>query len=386
MSNSLHDRELKVLFASKILDIGPSAGGKYWSVLNLFKALEKKDLNINLLHSNQWQSFSSKENEVVLPNNWQNDVLKAFQRLINGPRLLQEFRPDILHFDDASFVHTALSLTFPREVKKIATITDITPLIYPSHYPFSFKAFLSTFIEFSKNHCDKIITKSKSSADDINNTFGIPHEKISVVYEGIEKPFRQISLKEANNFVKNEYNLEGGYILYSGGTDPNKNFGRLLKGYLFLKRNYEGIPPLVTTGYGVKEYIENFLSKSKWKKYGIRCLGYVPRSHLPLIFKGAKIFVFPSLHEGFGRPPVEAMSCKTPVIASDISVFRETLGDAALLIDSTNPENIANGILKLNNDNNLRSILKKRGFERAKKYTWEKSARKVTRIYRTLKD
>ena len=215
---------------------------------------------------------------------------------------------------------------------------------------------------------DAIITLSETALNEISNQPGIHKEKISVVYPAVDEIFKPMAGNKRTDIIT-RYRLpsENGYILYLGNPRPHKNFQNILSAYLLLSPLIRRKYPLVAIG------IDKKLQPPRLADGNIIFPGRIAYPDLPAIYGAASVFVFPSLSEGFGLPPLEAMACGCPVAASNTSSMPEVLKDAALYFDPLKPETIAVAIEELLTDDKLRDIYIKKGIERAGFFTPDKT-------------
>ena len=181
-----------------------------------------------------------------------------------------------------------------------------------------------------------------------------------------------------------KYHLPNEYLLSVGSLEPGKNRQRLIRAYARLReRGLES--PLVIVGQPAWEYEAEYeLVSRRGLSEHVTFLGYVPDEDMPALYSGASVFAFPSLYEGFGLPVLEAMACGAPVVTSQGSATQEVAGDAALLVDPRDTSAIEHAIDQLISNRWLRSDLRSRGFERAKKFTWERAARDTLAVYQIV--
>lgn len=230
---------------------------------------------------------------------------------------------------------------------------------------------------------DLVITDSKASKADIVRFLGIPRTKIRVIYAGVSEAYRPQS-EAAVEFVRSKYGLPSRYILFVGSVEKRKNLAGLLQAYARLK-SINHIPPLVVVGVaGRKGTAATKALNELGLEEEVNFAGYVLDADLPALYSGAELLVFPSLYEGFGLPPLEAMACGTPVLCSDASSLPEVVGDAAMKVDPYDVEGLAEAMKRVLADANLREELRARGLERARQFTWERTARETVAVYREL--
>ncbi len=253
---------------------------------------------------------------------------------------------------------------------KIVTIHDITHLKYPISYSHMYKKYYEIVFPMMLKHSVHIITVSEFSKREISSYFGIDNKKISVVYNGVDtKIFKPKILENQER-----------YILGVSSIAYHKNFISLIKAFSKLKT--KNIKLYIVGGLNKKIFgkeTEEIMKHIK-NNNNIKFLGRVDDEKLVELYSNAICFVYPSLYEGFGIPPLEAQACGCPVVLSDIPVFREIYKDSALYFDPLDVDDIANKIEEVLNDENLRAYLVRKGIENSQKYTWENSAKSFFKI------
>jgi len=268
------------------------------------------------------------------------------------------------------------------KVRTVFTLHDLIFLFHPeTHKPMN-RWFLTLMMPRFLRAADAVIAVSECTKRDAIRFYGIPEEKITVIYEGVNPRFRPAS-PEAIRAVREKYGLPERFILYVGTIEPRKNLTTLLEAFHYLLGGHD--LRLVIVG------------KKGWLYEGFfRCLrdlgledrliftGYVPDEDLPAIYSAADLFVFPSLYEGFGLPVLEAMACGTPVVCSNTSSLPEVAGDAALLVDPTDVRALARVMERVLTDETLRASLRVKGIERARRFSWEDAAQKTLEVYQRV--
>jgi glycosyltransferase involved in cell wall biosynthesis len=233
-----------------------------------------------------------------------------------------------------------------------------------------------------------VITASEAARCDLQTTFGVPRAKLTAIPLGVDDRFRP-QPEPAVESLRQRYSLPTPYVLYLGSNKPHKNIGALIDAWASLVRNrsvpVSGDPAcLVIAGHADPRYT---LARKRALEHGVastvRFLPDIADDDLPALLSGALCFVFPSLHEGFGLPPLEAMACGTPVIASNRTSLPEVVGEAGLLVDPE-PAALAAAIARLVVDSDLRSTLHRRGLERAAGFSWERTATETLQVYRQV--
>lgn len=264
-------------------------------------------------------------------------------------------------------------------VKLFLTIHDLSFEYYPE--TFSWKRRLCHFFINPKKlarRADKTVTVSQSTGSDLADTYGISEKKLKVIYSGLSDNFRVI---DRNNFeliqIKEKYNLPYKFILYLGTIEPRKNIVGLIRAYNNLKkveRTRLGEYKLVIAGSkGWKsKQIFSEIKKSPFKQ-DIIFSGFIEDEDKSAVYNLASLFVYPSFFEGFGFPPLEAMKCGIPVVASNNSVFPETVGGAGVLIDPDKPDEIYQAAKSILLNKGLRKKLSEKGLKHSRKFNWKKT-------------
>ena len=239
-------------------------------------------------------------------------------------------------------------------------------------------------------HSSHILTVSEATQRDLMRLFSIPEEKITVVYNAIEERAVVASIAEERRRVLERYQIQDPFLLYAGNIKPHKNIARIIEAFSVLKtelKENETWKNLKLLIIGDELSKHQFLRRTVIRsgvQHDVRFFGYVPYETLNVFYKSAEIFVFPSLYEGFGLPPLEAMANGTPVLTSNISSLPEVLGDAAFFVNPENVFEISKGLKHLLFDADLRAELIEKGLQQSKKYSWRKSAELVLNTYRKV--
>jgi len=296
---------------------------------------------------------------------WDNVTLR---RIIKRDSIMLFFSPLdkiplFLHCPSILTIHDLLFLN-------ITHLTGFRRRLYEYLYLLSRSIMLKT--------ADLVITVSNHSRDDIIKVFDVHPEKIKVVYSGVSRHYRPIINSEIIEKVKNKYGIKDRYILYVGNFKPHKNVLTLVKAYQELILQHNITERLVLAGKKSPDYIpiHRFVTGNRLEER-VLFTDYVLEDDLPFIYSGAEIFVFPSLYEGFGLPPLEAMACNTPVIVSDRTSLPEIVGDAGIQIDASSINNLFEAMYVLLSEKEINMQFRKKGLERAKKFTVEKHSQGI---------
>jgi glycosyltransferase involved in cell wall biosynthesis len=267
--------------------------------------------------------------------------------------------------------------------RSVVTIHDCIHLMFPQYLPnrLAFQ-YARTSISFAARRATRVLTVSESSKRDILRFVDTAPEKIDVIYNAYDERFGVEPREEDVVRVRERYQLHDEFVLYAGNVKPHKNLARLIESFdLVRKRGLDQLK-LVLIGDDISRYsaLRRAVHKHQLHKY-VRFLGYLPEETLAVMYRLAGVFVFPSLYEGFGLPPLEAMASGTPVVTSNLSSLPEVAGDAAVLVDPYDPNAIADGIYRVLTDVALRRELRRKGLARAAQFSWEQSVRRVREIY-----
>ena len=266
----------------------------------------------------------------------------------------------------------------------VVSIHDLSFEHLPQTFKWRSRKQLRITVRRSAREAAQVIALSEYARDDIINTYGVEPEKVSVIPLAAPAHFRPVLDEEQLQRVRQTYGIEGDYILSVGAIQPRKNLSRLVAAYSRLRRaRPEGnLPKLVLVGKCAWLYDETLRSiKELEVSDSVILTGYVPESDLPALYSGALALVYPSYFEGFGLPPLEAMQCGTAVIVGDKTSLPEVVGDAGVMVDPFDEDDIAAAIEKVINDSNLREQLRVKGLERAKLFNWRKTARQTLAVY-----
>jgi glycosyltransferase involved in cell wall biosynthesis len=297
-------------------------------------------------------------------------------------REIKKQKPDLLHC-------TANTAPLSLKVPLIVTIHDI---IYLEQVDFKGTAYQNLgnlyrrfIVPRIAKTAELILTVSEFERDNILKKFQFPEEKVQVLYNGVGTQFNTSYPQSDIEAFRKQYNLPSEFIMFLGNTAPKKNTPNVIKAYVqYCKENEDAIP-LVLLDYK-KEFVAKMLEELKQPALLSRFVfpGYVPYKSIPLMYNAATVFLYPSLRESFGLPILEAMACGLPVITSTTSSMPEVAGDAAILVDPYNVDELSKAISKLMSDRQLRTDLRSKGLERIQQFTWKASAEKLLNIYRSF--
>ena len=275
----------------------------------------------------------------------------------------------------------------PSKAKRIVTIHDLTFLRYPGTMVAGDAAYYGKYVPKSIEQADHVITISNSTKNGLVEKLGVPEEKITVTHLAAGKEFKPIEDRALIDKVLEKYNLEPEFMLTVCTLEPRKNLITLIKTLDILKKRGKLNQKLVVVGgSGWKnEALFSEINRLNLQE-DIILPGYINQADLPYLYNACSVFLFPSFYEGFGIPPLEALSCSAPSICSNTSSIPEVVGDAAILIEPKNAELWAEKIANLLDNPSLQKELKQKGPLQAGKFSWEKTAKETLEVYKKLKE
>lgn len=271
--------------------------------------------------------------------------------------------------------------------KTVTIVHDMAYMAYPQTVANKTRKWLQLTMKQSCKRADKIITVSEFSKQEIIKYLHIEASKITVMPNGVDHKFFYPRSVQQINKVKEKFHIKQEYFLYLGTLEPRKNIERLIKAYSeLLRKSYSSqIPQLVLAGGKGWMYESIFLIVQELKlEEKVVFTDYIENEEVPALMSGAKAFVFPSLYEGFGMPPLEAMACGTPVITSNVSALPEIGKDAAILINPYSIEEITQAMQRILEEKSLKEELVQAGIKKAKTYTWANAAEILIQVYQEL--
>ncbi len=300
------------------------------------------------------------------------------------PGLVRSHNLDLLH-------STHYTRPFFLTCRSVVTFHDMTFFLYPQLHTRAKRAFFPSMIRISARRADILIASSESTRQDALRLLDIPPEKIQTIHLGVGQEFHPIADLQALEAVQNRYKLPAKFILYVGTVEPRKNLPLLLKSYSQINSLSDSLLkdsfflPLVIVGQMGWNYQEvlNQVQNLGLQDH-IQFTGYIPASDLPIMYNLAEFFVYPSLYEGFGLPPLEALACGTPVITSAVSSMPEHVGDCGFLVPPNDPNALSSAIQQLENDEEKRLLFRTKGPQQASNFTWKRTAQQTLQLYHKL--
>ena len=265
---------------------------------------------------------------------------------------------------------------------QVVTVHDLAFQHFPEQYPGMKQRYLRSMTRLSVRRAARVIGVSEATRRDIITTYGVEPDNVVAIPNGVDDSMRPLPEDQVVAF-REEQGLPEQFVLFLGTLQPRKNIGSLVRAYASVAMGVDW--PLVIAGAKGWLYEEIF---EQVRELGltnqVRFTGHVPGDQLALWYNAATMLVYPSRYEGFGLPLLEAMACGTAVVASNASALPEVVGDAGLLVDPDDVPGLAEAILRLAGDVELRQQLERRGLGRAASFTWQETARQTAGLYRRV--
>lgn len=291
------------------------------------------------------------------------------------------------HSRDCDLVHFSKNLgVFTVGIPYVVTVYDLTILLYPDIFPAIDVWYWRTLERHTLTHATKVIAISQNTARDIKRYYDIAEDMIRVIYPAIGDQFKPVP-KHIADGVLSRYDLPRDYFIHVGRIDRKKNLTMLVRAFHRFKLKTSQPTKLVLVGEVYPKSPDPELIptiEALDLKNEIIFTGRIPDQDLPALYSQARVTLFPSLHEGFGLAPIEAMACGSPVIGHKAGAFVEAAGDAAMILDHISEEDLAEALITLNKDEKMRKELSDRGLERARHFRKEFSARQTLDLYREI--
>ena len=279
-------------------------------------------------------------------------------------------KSDVLHM--TTYIAPPLSI-----IPFVVTVHDLSYLVYPGAFSRRVRTMLTTLVPMSIRRAARVIAVSEHTKRDVIRFYGLAPEKIAVTPLAPGPAFAEIDRAGAEPLPPR---VKEPFLLAVGNLEPRKNLDRLLDAFFVIARQgFDGQLVLVGKGSGA----ESIATRARQHGLESRVVlsGFVSERELVVLYNRAKLFVYPSLYEGFGLPPIEAMACGCPVVASNTSVMPETLGDAAILVDPESVGDIAHAMAAVLETDDLARTLKQKGVARARSFTWHETAARTRSVY-----
>lgn len=285
---------------------------------------------------------------------------------------------DLFHSPDFT-----LPPTRPR-TRTLLTVHDLSFMRVPHCFEPALLDYLMREVPRSIQHADHIIADSENTRQDLITLLNVPAERISVVYAGVDPRFRPDQDARTRALVRERYHLPERFILSVGTLQPRKQFDMLVKIMPTLLQPHPDLHLVIAGGRGWLEEPLFKLVREMGLEQRVHFLGFVADDDLPTLYNLAEVFALPSLYEGFGLPPLEAMACGVPTVVSDVSSLPEVVGEAAIRVKPDDQRGWAAALLRILADRDLREQLRTAGIARAAQFTWERAAQTLWQIYKRV--
>ena len=365
--------------------LSPLTGiGQY--TYQLAKGLQKfKDLELDMFYANGWtREVRDRPINRIKTIKF---VLKTFiPKTYEVSRLIQQY-----HFNERSFkkvggiYHEPNFLAFNYAGPLVLTVHDLSWIRYPEMHPADRVRNMNKHFQRSMERASMIITDSQAIKHEIIDMFGVAEERIKSIPLGVESLFRPLNEEESAPVLQQHGLSYQKYILAVGTLEPRKNLSSVLLAYMQLPADIRKHYPLVLVG--MRGWHTSALEKQMAPLVAsgeIRQLGYLEREDLAVVIAGALTLVYPSIYEGFGLPPLEAMTCGVPVIASNVSSLPEVVGDSGLLVNPHNIDDIAKAMETMISAPDIRAASAQKALARSAEFSWDSCVDQTMGIYRQV--
>lgn len=325
------------------------------------------------------ENFNSSNSEIFFSSGRHGSFYEKYY----FPSKIKDSNVDLYHIPQ-----NGIGLNYDVDIPTVVTIHDLIPYLMPETVG---KGYLERFLRDMPNIISNsagIITVSEYSKKDILKFFSsYPEDKIYVTPLAANSKFKPLDKASSKLYVKKAYNIDTPYILYIGGFSSRKNARGLINAF---KNCYSSLnePYTLLLAGSLKDegkILYDFVKNNNLSDTIAFC-GYIDEDILPILYSGCEAFVYPSFYEGFGLPPLEAMSCKAPVITSNLTSIPEVTCNSSILINPYDESDLENALVRLLNDKNLREELSEKGYKNSLNFTWKKTAEKTLSAYKSIID
>jgi glycosyltransferase involved in cell wall biosynthesis len=301
----------------------------------------------------------------------------------------QNIMPRLAIQHGANLLHTPYwAPPFSQKIPNIVTIHDLIPLLMPEYHGNALVRIYTAFVSATTFRASMILTDSIASLDDIHIHLHIPETKIRAIHLAVDSIYHP-NPEPNDGDVLQSLSLQPGYILYLGGFDRRKNLGTVVNAFKIVRRTspqtilvIAGKPPENDSQFTPDP--RRLATQAGLSENEVRILGFVPESMKPALYRNACVFVFPSIYEGFGYPPLEALACGIPVVGSETSSLPEVVGDAGVLLPPDDTQGMADAIIHIITDQRLHIALCARAIQQATQFTWQNTAARTFEAYKEI--
>lgn len=352
-------------------------GNYIFNLVNNLAILDRKN-NYYIFVSDRNKDFFRIKQKNFRIINLGKGVTKGLNRFLweqfSLPIYIRKQGIDVLH--SPGFV-----LPFLSKAKNVLTIADMTFINYPEVHTLLKRAYFSLLMPPSIRKADMVLAISESTKKDAVKLVNVNPKKIKVTHLAYGEEFKVMDKKKAKVFARTMYGIDSPFIIFVGMIEPRKNLIRIFEAFSEMKK--EGIPhKLVIVGKTGWKYEKIFKSVDRLNLgKDVIFAGYIPDSDLAILYNAAEMLAYACLYEGFGIPILEAMACGCPVVTSNLSSMPEIAGDAALLVDPKEVQQIKSAMDRLIKDKKLRKDMIKKGLKRSSQFSWQRCARETIKAY-----
>jgi glycosyltransferase involved in cell wall biosynthesis len=293
------------------------------------------------------------------------------------PYRLRRLEVEVLHSP-----HYTMPLR--KACRSVVTIPDMTFELLPSMHGLPKRLFFRAMMRWSARHADRLIAISESTRSDVVRILGVPPDHVVAIPLAADPAFRPMPPALVAPVCAGLGIVPGRYVCYVGVLEPRKNLPLLVQAYGALPRGLQDMPLVIAgkQGWMYQEILERVTALGLRDR--VIFTGYVPQDHLPALYNGARVVVYPSVYEGFGLPVLEAMQCGAPVVTTRSSSLPEVAGDGALLVDPRDEAGLTAALATLMTDDALAADLSRRALRQAGRFSWERCARETLAVYRSV--
>lgn len=376
---------MKIGFSTSVIQRGKTGIAQYvFALLRALDALEEDhSFHLFTLEKDRelFAGLSDRFTVVEVPERFRSAIRNIAWHQAVLPKLAARYSLDLLH------VPSYRRLLWTSPCPRVATIHDLAPFRVANKYDLARMFYGRVVVKRLAHRQNAIIAVSENTARDLEQFFGVPRSHTRVIWNGLDHHrFFPRDRAKARAAAAEKFGLRKPFLLYVARLEhPGKNHLRLIEAFESFKRGSGADWQLAFGGsdWHGAQFIHERIQSSNFRD-DIHALGFVGDNHLPGLYSAAKIFVYPSLYEGFGMPPVEAMACGCPVICSDKGSLGEVVANAAKIIDPLDSPSIAEALLSLYSNPAQREELIRRGFSRAAEFSWDRAARETLQVYATV--
>lgn len=365
--------------------LSPLTGIGHYTHQLIIGLQDKPEISLDLFYATKW-STEVKNKPIPAINFIKSLIKRCIPRSHSTARYLQQYAfshgPSL---KQTNLYHEPNFLPFRYKGPTIITAHDLSWIRFPETHPIERVRAMNRFFEPGLNRSNLIITPSLFTKNELIDVFGIPKEKIRPIYLGVEPSFCPQTAQETEASLTKHNLVHGQYILSVGTLEPRKNLEKTLNAYMQLPQVMRKHYPLIIVGMKgwktspLEQKIEPLIRSGE-----IRLLGYLTREDLVSITAGALTLVYPSIYEGFGLPPLEAMSCGVPVISSNISSLPEVIGDGGILINPQDTDELKEAMETLISSPDIRTIYAKKALEKSQTFSWKRCVEETLSVYKEI--